>query len=93
MQKKERIKASIFDFYERKSDFSRQYFFTDECIVNLSSYFGRNNKVRICKRTEKKLRNGDEKALEIVNKEFFKNINGIMISGGICKEGLGRRFR
>ena len=65
-------------------------FFTDERIVNLSSYFGRNNKVRICKRTEKKLRNGDERALAIGNKEFFKKTNGIMIFGGICKEGLGR---
>ena len=90
MPKKERTKASIFKFYERKSDFSRKYFFTGENAFNLSSYFGRNNKVRICKRTEKRLRNGDEKALAIVNKEFFKKDNGIMISGGICKEGLGR---
>ena len=74
--KKERAKASIFNFYERKSNFSRKYFFTDESAFNLSSYFGRNNKVRICKRTEKRLRNGDEKALAIVKKDFFKKTMG-----------------
>ena len=56
----------------------------------MSSYFGRNNKVSISKITEKRLRNGDEKPLTIVNKEFFKKANDIMISGAICKEGLGR---
>ena len=41
-------------------------------------------------KNRKRLRNGDEKELAIVNKEFFKKDNGIMISGGIYKEGLGR---
>ena len=63
-------------------------FFTDESIVNLSSYFGRNNKIRISKRTEKGLKNGNEMALSKINQEFHSKVKGIMISGGICKEGL-----
>ena len=89
-KKKKDLRLQFLTFMKENQISPDNIFFTDECIVNLSSYFGRNNKVRICKRTEKKLRNGDEKALAIVNKEFFKKTNGIMISGGICKEGLGR---
>lgn len=51
---------------------------------------GKNNKIRISKRTAKKLKNGNESAISLINKEFHKKVNGIMISGGICKEGLGR---
>jgi len=65
-------------------------FFTDESIINLSSYFGRNNKIRISRRTQKYIKNGNESALSKINREFHKKSNGLMISGGICKEGLGQ---
>ena len=41
----------------------KDIFFTDESIINLSSYFGRNNKIRISRRTQKYIKNGNESAL------------------------------
>ena len=64
-------------------------FFTDESVFNLSSYFGRNMKIRVSKRTEKGLRNGNESSIRLVTREFHKKVNGIMVSGGICRAGLG----
>ena len=64
-------------------------FFTDESIFNLSSYFNRNMKIRVSKRTEKGLKNGNESSIKLVTREFHKKVNGIMVSGGICRAGLG----
>ena len=65
-------------------------FFTDESVINLSSYFGRNNKIRISRRTEKYIKNGNESALSKINREFHKKSNGIMISGGFVKRVWGK---
>jgi len=43
-------------------------FFTDESIFPLYAYINKgNNKIRLCNKTRKKLKYGDEKALEFVN--------------------------
>ena len=86
-KKEQRLKFLI--FMKENGISPEQIFFTDESIVNLSSYFGRNNKIRISRRTEKGLKNGNERALSKINLEFHNKVKGIMISGGICKEGLG----
>ena len=39
---------------------------------------------------EKKLRAGDEKANELATRQYHKFNNGILVSGGICDEGLGQ---
>ena len=68
-----------------------QLFFTDESIFPLCSYMNRGtNKIRISKKTNKKLRAGDERAINLVTRPKHKFNNGIMVSGGICNEGLGK---
>ena len=68
-----------------------QLFFTDESIFSLCSYMNRGtNKIRISKKTNKKLRAGDERAINLVTRPKHKFNNGIMVSGGICNEGLGK---
>ena len=42
------------------------------------------NKIRLCKKTERKLKAGDEKANELVTRQYHKFNNGILVSGGIC---------
>ena len=65
-------------------------FFTDESNFNIASYFNRNIKIRLCKKTLKAIKRGNEIALQKVTKPFHKKLNGILVSGGICNEGLGR---
>ena len=86
--KEQRLKFLL--FMKENNISPENLFFTDESIMNLSSYFGRNNKIRVSKRTEKKLKTGNESTISLINKEFHKKVNGIMVSGGICREGLGR---
>ena len=71
-----------------------EIFFTDEIVFNLSKYFGknkkiRNKKIRDNKRTEKGLWKGNESSIRLVTREFHKKVNGIMVSGWICRAGLG----
>ena len=63
-------------------------FFTHESTFNLASYFNRNMKIRISKRTAKGLKNGNESSIRLVTRDFHKKVNGNMISGGISKNGL-----
>ena len=65
-------------------------FFSDESIFNLASYFNRNYKIRLSKKTSRAIRRGNELALQKVTRQFHKKLNGLMVSGGICKEGLGK---
>ena len=68
-----------------------QIFFTDESIFPLFAYMNKGtNKIRFCNKTRKKLKACDEKAIELVTRAFNKFNNGIMVSGGICNEGLGK---
>ena len=46
-------------------------------------------KIRVSKRTEKGLKNGNEYSIRLVTREFHKKVNSIMVSGGNCREGLG----
>ena len=66
-------------------------FFTDESIFPLWSYMNKGtNKIRISKKTRKKLKSGDEKAIDLVTRPKHKFNNGILVSGGMCNEGLGK---
>ena len=66
-------------------------YFTDESIFPLFKYMNRGtNKIRLSKKTYKKLKAGDEKAINLVTRPQNKFNNGIMVSGGMCDEGLGK---
>ena len=71
-KKEQRLKFLL--FMKENSISPDDIFFTDESIINLSSYFGKNNKIRISKRTAKKLKNGNEAAISLINKEFHKKV-------------------
>ena len=87
----EKIKRLNFlRFMKQNQIFPDKIFFTDESIFNVASYFNRNYKVRLSRKTSKLIKNGNENALKKVTREFHKNYNGIMVSGGICEEGLGK---
>ena len=65
-------------------------FFTDESIFPLYAYFNKGtNKIRLSKKTKRKLKYGNEKSINLVTRSYHKFNNAIMVSGGMCKEGLG----
>ena len=35
------------------------------------------------------VKNGNESSIRLFTRDFHKNVNGIMVSGKICKDGLG----
>ena len=41
------------------------------------------------KKTRRKLKSGNEKSINLVTRQTNKFNNAIMVSGGICDEGLG----
>ena len=47
------------------------------------------NKIRLSGKTRKKLKSGGEKSINLITRQFHKFNNAIMVSGGICDEGLG----
>ena len=55
----------------------------------MSSYFNKNYKIRLSPLTQKKINRGDELAMKKITREFNKKENGVIISGGISKDGLG----
>ena len=65
-------------------------FFTDESIFPLHAYLNKGtNKIRLTKKTRRKLRYGDEKSINLITRQTHKFNNAIIVSGGICDEGLG----
>ena len=64
-------------------------FFTDESIFTPSSFLNQLSKIRFSKKMQKYLKSGNEKALQLIAKPFHKKENGLMVSGGICEQGLG----
>ena len=65
-------------------------FFTDESIFPLQIYMNKGtNKILLSRKTRRKLKSGDEKSINLVTRQRHKFYNEIMVSGGICKEGLG----
>lgn len=87
VEKEKRIE--FLQFMKKNEIYPENIFFTDESIFNLSSYFNRNYKIRLCKKTQRLIKNGDEFALKKITREFHKKEAGIMVSGGICDKGLG----
>lgn len=87
----DKIKRMEFlQFMKKNNIYPDNIFFTDESIFNLSSYFNKNFKIRISKKTQRLIKNGNEVTLKKVAREFYKKENAIMISGGICNKGLGK---
>lgn len=86
--KNQRLK--FLKFMKRNDIDPSKIFFTDESIFNLGSYFNRNYKIRLSKETQKQINRGDELAMKKITRQFHKKENGLMVSGGICKDGLGK---
>ena len=63
-----------------------QIMFTDECIIDLSSYT--NDSIRLDPDTQQQLKNGDTKVYTLVNRERRKFEKSLMICGGISYYGL-----
>ena len=77
-------------FMKRNNIGPENIFFTDESVFPLCAYFNRGtNKIRLSKKTRRKLKSGNEKSINLVTRQFYKFNNAIMVSGGICNEGLG----
>ena len=65
-------------------------FFTDESVFPLYAYMNKGtNKIRLSRKTRRKLKSGDEKSINLVTRSHHKFNNAIMVSGGVCNEGLG----
>ena len=77
-------------FMKQNNLFPDKIFFTNESVFNIASYFNKNYKIRLCKRTSKMIKSGNENALKKVTRQFHKKQNGIIVSGRICREGLGK---
>ena len=75
-------------FMKQNHLFPNKIFFTDESIFNISSYFNRNCKIRLSKKTSNLIKRGNEIALRKVTRQFHKKQNRLIVSGGICEEGL-----
>ena len=70
---------------ERKINFD-QIMFTDECIIDLSSYT--NDSIRLDPKAQEQLKNGDREVYKLINRENRKYEKSLMIAGGICYYGL-----
>ena len=86
-QKEQRLNFLL--FMKKHSITPRDIFFTDESIFTPSSFLNQSSKIRISKKMQKYLKGGNEKAINIIVSPAPKKENGLMISGGICEEGLG----
>ena len=49
-----------------------------------------NYKIRLGRKTLREVKQGKESALKKITRPYHKKLNGILVSGGICQEGLGR---
>ena len=86
-----KLRLDFCKYMKEKNLEPKQIFFTDESIFPLHPYMNKGtNKIRLCKKTRRKLKAGNEKAIELVTRPHNKFNNGIMVSGGICNEGLGK---
>ena len=65
-----------------------QIMFTDECIIDLSSYT--NDTIRLDPNMKKQLKNGDMEVYKLINRESKKYEKSIMICGGISYYGLSQ---
>ena len=76
-------------FMKKHSITPHDIFFTDESIFTPSSYINQSSKIRISKKMQKYLKCRNEKAINLVTRPFHKKESGLMVSGGICEQGLG----
>ena len=72
---------------ERNINFD-QIMFTDECIIDLSSYT--NDFIRLDPEAKEQLKNGEKEAYELINKPTRKFEKCLMVAGGISYYGLSR---
>ena len=85
--KKQRM--NFLKFMEKNNISPEDIFFTDESQFNLSFLNG-HSKIRITKKVQDGLKRGNERAINLIVRPTQKKVNGIMISGGISKNGLGK---
>ena len=84
------LRVQFCKFMKKNNIGPENIFFTDESIFPLCAYFNKGtNKIRLSKKTRRKIRYGNEKSINLVTRQFHKFNNAIMVSGGICNEGLG----
>ena len=85
-----KLRVQFLKFMKENGITPGHIFFTDESIFPLYSYMNKGtNKIRLSKKTRRKLKSGDEKSINLVTRQHHKFHNGIMVSGGVCNEGLG----
>ena len=84
------LRVKFFIFMKKNNIGPENIFFTDESVFPPCAYFNRGtNKIRLSKKTRRKIKSGNEKSINLVTRQFYKFNNAIMVSGGICNEGLG----
>ena len=67
----------------------KNIFFTDESVFPLYAYLNKGtNKIRLSKKTRRKLKACEEKSINLVIRMHHKFNNAIMVSGDVCNEGL-----
>ena len=66
-------------------------FFTDEKKFLLNFMPNKQtNKVRLCRKSKRRIKQGNVKALKLLEKEIPKHSQGIMVAGGVCSNGIGK---
>jgi len=84
----------VLDHPHRSTDYlidGRQIFFTDEKrFLMYTKINSQTNQVRICKKTLKKLKKGNEKAFKKVSREIPKYSQGFMVAAGLSAYGPGK---
>ena len=66
-------------------------FFTDEKRFLLNFMPNKQtNRVRLCKKTLRKIKQGNVNEVKKVEKELPKHSQGIMVAGGVCANGVGK---
>lgn len=66
-------------------------FFTDEKKFLLNFMPNKQtNRIRLCKKSQRKIRQGNIKTIKKLEKEITKHSQGIMVAGGVCSNGIGK---
>ena len=90
-QEEKQLRLNFLKFMRDKNIGPEDIFFTDESIFPLKAYLNKGtNKIRLCKKTQRKIKSGDERAINLRIRPQPKFNKGIMVSGGICEQGLGK---
>ena len=79
------LRVQFCKFMKDKNIGPENIFFTDESVFPLYAYMNKGtNKIRLSRKTRRKLRSGDEKSINFVTRLYHKFNNSITISGDIC---------